>query len=167
MPQPKLYRNYVAAVLWAFVGLWVSGVLAMSYLLWRDGPPPGTSAWFAVAVFATFWIFAVAALGFAASRPCTRVSIGADGRISILQRYPHRAIRGEFSTAQVGAATLVADRDSDGDPYFICQLAIGYPFDEPIRIAEGGREHCENIRSDFEARIAALATADRDSGNRA
>jgi hypothetical protein len=161
MPQPTLYRNYVAAVLWVFVGLWVCGVCAMSHLLWRDGPPPGTSAWFATAVFVTFWIVAIAAIGFAASHACTRVSIGADGRISVLQRYPHRAIRGAFSPAQIGAATVVEARDSDGDPYFICQLAIGYPFDEPIRIAEGGREHCETIRSDFEARIAALAMGQR------
>jgi hypothetical protein len=154
------YRNNVAAVLWVFVGLWVCGVCAMSYLLWRDGPPPGTSIWFVGPVFAMFWIVAIAAIGFAASHPCTRVSIGADGRISILQRYPHRGIRGEFSAAQVGSATVIKTTDSDGDPYFICQLAIGYPFEQPIRIAEGSREHCENIRSDFEARVAALSDGD-------
>ncbi len=157
MPPPVLYHNNVAAVLWLFMGLWVCGVLVMSYLLWRDGPPAGESTWFVSAVLATFWGFAIIAVRFVASRPCTRVRIGANGRISILQRYPHRAVHGEFSPTQIGSAVLVETTDSDGDPYFICQLAIGHPFNEPIRIAEGGREHCARIQAEFDAKVAASA----------
>jgi hypothetical protein len=81
-----------------------------------------------------------------------------DGRISVLQRYPHRVIRREFSPAQIGGAVVVETTDSDGDPYFICQLAIGYPFIEAVRVAEGGREHCERIRAEFDARVATFAS---------
>ncbi len=158
MPQPTLYRNTISAVIWAFVGLWVCGVLSMTYLLWRDGTPNGDSPWFVGAVVATFWLFAIFFIRFAASRPCTWVRIDANGRIQIVQRYPHRAIRGEFSPTEIGDATLVETTDSDGDPYFICQLAVGYPFLEPVRIAEGGREHCEQIRTEFDAKVAAFTS---------
>jgi hypothetical protein len=55
-------------------------------------------------------------------------------------------------------AQIAANRTSGSNsgPHVVCQLAVGYPFLEPVRIGADGREHRERIRTAFNTKVAAF-----------
>lgn len=156
----EIFRNHVARYRWGFMGFFMIGLLAMSYVLFRDGPPPGYSYLGIWAIVALFWIGGLGASAFVASKACTTLTVAADGTIQCVHRYPfHRDVR-IFAATDIRCAEVVKTRDNEGDPYFIARLELRDG--SQIDIGEGhDRDTCESIRSRF---IAALPANPARSG---
>lgn len=151
--SPPVFRDTIAVVIWAFTALWLCGVGAMVYLLWRDGVPDTEPRWLVYVLVPMFLLVAPLLARFACTQACTLVRVHADGVVEVTQRFPHRVLRGRFPQSQLAPAELLETRDSDGDPYFYCQLALGHPFPGPVTLAQGGRAHCVAAQSRFNAAI--------------
>lgn len=151
------FKNRIVFFYWGFSFLFMLFVVAMSYVFWRDGPPPGHSAPFMLSVLALFWTAGTGLCTYAASQPAVYIMVLPDGSLSITWRYPFNAIRKQYPRAIVPCAQLVQAKDDEGDLYFHSRLLL--PDGESIDIAEGhAKERCEKECARFNA---ALKKSDR------
>jgi hypothetical protein len=150
----RTYANRTATFLWAFAALWIGGVVALTWALARDGVPDGQSPAFVGGVVMLFWLAAAGLIAYVARQPVSTVRVRSDGSIEIVVRYPFRTVRAHLSPTDAGPAVLTEGEDIDGDPYFVCQLSVGYPFEMPVRLAEGDRTHCARVCAEFNALVA-------------
>ena len=136
------FKNRIIFFLWGFSFSFMLFVVAMSYVLWRDGPPAGHSLLFMLSVFAVFWMAGLGLCGHAVDQPAIDATVLADGQLRVTWRYPFRAVRKHYPRATVACAQLVEGKDGEGDPYFYSRLLL--PDGASIDIAEGhDREVCE------------------------
>jgi hypothetical protein len=49
------FRNRMAWALWIFAAIWMTFLLAMTWVVFRDGPPDGHSVATTAAIGALFW----------------------------------------------------------------------------------------------------------------
>jgi hypothetical protein len=142
-------RNYTALFIWVFSAFWLIGLSSATVLLIRDGRPAGESAAMVTAYMTLFWGAGIALLVYTAKLPCVLVTLPNPRTIQIKLRYPFRRVVHEAELKSLTPAVIIQTSDSDGDPYFYVQLAIGYPLSDPVRIAEGTHAHCQRACEQF------------------
>jgi len=164
------FQNRLAAFLWGFAAIWLTGLLAMTYLVLRDGPPDGTSVSTVVIVMALFWIGAIGLAAYVSTKPCVSVTVKQGNYVSATWRYPHKVVRKLLPAASLLPAVVIDSRDSDGDPYFYARVnTVG---GEPIDITEGhSRVACEQTCERFNSalhpvRRHATTTAPRQNSHK-
>ena len=144
------FRNRLAAFLWGFAAVWLAMLVAMTYVLVRDGPPVGSSTTLMAIVMGLFWIAGFGLAVFVASKPCFFVTVEHGRCVSATWRFPHKVVRKVLPAACVLPATVIDSKDSEGAPYFYARVCtVG---GAPIDIAEGhsraGCQHaCERFNS--------------------
>jgi len=122
----------------------------MTYSAISSGLPQDNSVWLYLGFIAVFWLSAIGFTWLALQKYCTTVRILPTGKVDVQICYPHRRIRQWYAFSDLqDAAKVIETEDNDGDPYFLCQLSIGYPFAQPVVIAEGSRAQCEAARLAF------------------
>jgi hypothetical protein len=146
------FQNRLAGFLWGFAAVWLTMLLAMTYVVLRDGPPEGSSAPTVVIVMALFWIGGIGLGAFVSTKPCIFVTIEQGNSVSATWRYPHKVVRRVLPAASVLPAAVIDSRDSDGDPYF---YARANTIDgEPIDITEGhSQKDCEQACERFNSAL--------------
>ncbi len=148
-----IFRNYKAVFGWGFTAIFVLLVVAMTYVFLRDGPPDGYSQPLVAALLALFWLFALAAFGYAASRPCVTVSVSSTGDVRVIRRYLFRRAEHIFPRAEIEPARIVESRDDDGEPYFYARAKLSDA--QPVDLFEGhDRESCKAICERFNSALA-------------
>jgi len=118
------FRNRIAWALWIFMGVWMAFLALMTFVLLRDGPPPGYSWPTMWAVMFFFWTAGVAATAWATTHRTVRVDVADSGAIEVTWRSPFRVERRRVEAADVPRAELISGRDSDGDPWFTCRITL-------------------------------------------
>ncbi len=122
-PSPLRFHNRVAAFLWGFAAVFMLLLVAMGHVFLRDGPPPGHSLEFTVAIFAGFWTAWLGLAAYAASQACVRVTVAGQA-VSIRWRYPFKTESREVSRAELKPARLVESRDDEDNPYFHARIEL-------------------------------------------
>ena len=119
-----VFRNRMAAVLWIFMGIWMTFLGLMTYVTLRDGPPAGY-AWPTMwAILFVFWSFGLAVSVWAATQRLVRVVVTDSGAVEITWRSPFWIERRRVEAADVPPAAIVYGKDSDGDPYFTSRVTL-------------------------------------------
>lgn len=129
---------------WAFILAWMGALLVgtLAYATRRSSHGPAYVA--GGAILGCFWLGGLAAAGFFLRIQRTTVRLGGP------ERGGPRAVavchaRGPFSRAEPASVVVVEDRDSDGDPYFVCRLTT--PSGRVVNVAEGHRRDAvEDVR---------------------
>lgn len=148
-------RNRSAAFLWGFTSVWMAMLIAMTWVLHRDGAPAGYSTSLVMAVLGAFWLAGAALVWFAISNPCLVISIDTQGVVHAAWRYPHRVVRRSFVSADLTPARVVDDKDSEGDPYFFARSET-VDGRYSLNLAEShDRSHCERVCTTFSELIVA------------
>jgi hypothetical protein len=119
-----VFRNRKAAFLWGFMAAFMALLAAMSYVLLRDGPPPGYSLEFLTTVMGIFWIGGLGGCCFAASHPCVTVTVQPHSSVLITHSYPFRREQQDVPTDQVVSAGVVESPDDEGNPYFFARAKL-------------------------------------------
>jgi len=102
-----------------FITIAVLMMAAFTYLYYRDGPPPGTGAWFSF-LLGFFWLGVLAGANETYFEPRTQVwHDQTEGCLIVRELWLWRT-----AEEAVGAAPPVVEeeRDSDGDPRYVCWL---------------------------------------------
>jgi hypothetical protein len=142
----------MALFVWGFAALWLAMLALMTWVLFTKGPPEGYSMPVTAMIMGVFWIAGAGLAAYVAAKPCIRVRVGRGGRVEIVHRYPLRRVRRTVPASQVGAATVVESKDSDGDPYFHARITLDGS--APVDIAEGhDRAACERVCERFNRAI--------------
>lgn len=115
-------RNNMALVGWTFMSVWMGGVGLMTYAYLRDGGFHQFNPLIEVVIVLMFWLFGLAGCSQFFSMPRIRITIS-DGLATVTERW---LLRRRVETVPV--ATLVANvvqrRDSEGDPYYRCEVTL-------------------------------------------
>ena len=144
------FQNRLAAFLWGFAAVWLTMLLAMTYVVLRDGPPAGSSAQTIAIVMTLFWIAGIGLGAYVSTKPCFFFTVEQGSRVSATWRYPHKVVRKVLPAASVLPASVIDSQDTDGDPYFYAR--VNTIDGEPIDIAEGHsqvvcEQACERFNS--------------------
>jgi hypothetical protein len=70
-----IFRNRMAWVLWIFMAVWMFFLASMTYVLLRDGSPPGYSRPLLCAVLSVFWAAGLGASAWAGRQRIVRVDL--------------------------------------------------------------------------------------------
>jgi hypothetical protein len=125
---PLVFHNKTAAFYWIFIGLFDTGVLSATWLFFRD--QPNLSIWWLV----YFWAGAIGASWWAARKQYIQVNI-APNNAKIIKFRPFKKEVFYFGSKDVKRIEVIRSQDSEGDPYFICELELYQTVS--IRVAEG------------------------------
>ena len=142
------FRNYSGAIIWSLSVVWMSMLLAMTFVVYRDGPPPSTSIEMTLAVFAFFWLGGIAVTSIAASKCCFHVKLESEERVLATWRYPFRVVQRILRREDLRAAVVVDSQDSEGGCFYFARVvcADGVTLD----LTEGrNRAKCERTCSHF------------------
>lgn len=143
-----VFRNRMAAALWVFAALWWAFVVAMTYVLARDGLPAGYPPLMGTGIAALLWIFGIGFSLYVLGKPCFRVAVGNSGQVTVTWRYPHKVVRKVFAATSLRPAAVVESQDDEGIPYFHARIAI--PESESFDVAEGhDRSRCQDACERF------------------
>lgn len=151
-PPATVVSNNMAIALWIFMAVWLAMLGCFTYVFVRDGSPPEVGA-FGVPLLAFFWLGGFGAGAWAFRQPLIRVSVSTAGVVT-RERWPWRARERRFEAAALAAPAVVAEKDSDGDPYFKCLLTL--PGGEILTVAEA---HSRPAVEDVQRRLAAALAA--------
>jgi hypothetical protein len=119
-----IFRNRMAWALWIFMAVWMFFLASMTYVLLRDGPPPGSSWQVMWAVMFVFWTGGLAASTWVSRQRIVRVDVGDSGALDVTWRRPFWVERRRVEAVDVPPAEIVHGADSDGDPYFTCRVTL-------------------------------------------
>jgi hypothetical protein len=125
---PLVFRNKTAVFYWIFMGFFDAGVLATTWLFFRDRP--NFSIWWLV----FSWVVAIWASWWAARKQYVRVNI-AQNNAQVIRFRPFKKEVVHFGGQDIKRIEVIRSQDSEGDPYFICELEL-YQI-ASIRVAEG------------------------------
>jgi hypothetical protein len=153
-----LIRNDLAVWSWAFAAIFMAGVLALSYLLLRDGPPPGFEPGLALLLAAAFWAFGLGSCAHVIGRKRVRVELLADARVRVTLIQPFRRIQHTLAASKLAPVEVHGSTDDENSPYFRALLQL--PSGDQIAIAEGhDRDRCAAVCARFNAAIGPSAQA--------
>lgn len=143
--------NFTAVFGWAVMMLFLAGVAAATWILYRDGPQPGQPAWLQLGAILVFWLGGIVAGWHQLNIPCTRLVVLPDGAVALTRFWLIRREVWRIPRAALAGLTVERGRDGEGDPYWrtLLVLADGREF-----IVDEGRD-AERQR----AAAAALASA--------
>lgn len=142
------FRSRAAGWSWSIAAVWLTMLVAFTYVVARDGPPKGYSHTVVIGIMAFFWSCGIGLVAFVLRRPCVLVTVDRDTRVSATWRYPHKVVRKRFDAGHVRPADVVDARDDENNPYFYARVrtAGGDFFD----LAEGhARALCESACDQF------------------
>ena len=111
--------------LWGFMAVWMAGLGLFTYLVIRAGPPGGQSWWVVGPLLAAGWLGSLGATRWAASQRALLVDVDALGGLDITWYSLFGRQRRRVEARQVRPAGVVATKDGDGDPYFVCRVTLG------------------------------------------
>jgi hypothetical protein len=111
-------RNRMAAFGWGFMAVWLGMVALFTYIMGRDGPHPSQPPLLQHGVLAGFWIIGLTVAGHLFSKPCTRLSVEADGTARLVRRTPFGREVETWPPGAVAAIEVRAGKDDEGDPYW-------------------------------------------------
>ena len=140
------FRNDKAVFLWGFMAVWLAMLAVMTYVAVRDGGFPQIGGW-TWAVLALFWLTGIAAARWAATFARVRVTLTAGG-VVVRERFPFSTMEKRYRSRDLAAPHIDERKDSDGDPYFVCELEL--PGGRRVAVAEGSH------RPDVEAALDKL-----------
>lgn len=120
--EKPIVANNVPVFGWAFMSIWMATLCAMSWLALRDGVP-GHSPAFGALVFGVFWLFGVAGCIYFLSAPWVRVVETAQG-LGVEERWLFKRRFTLLTAAHARRLRIVDEKDSDGDPYFRCEITL-------------------------------------------
>jgi hypothetical protein len=110
---------------------------------------------FGAPLMAFFWLCGLGATGWALSHPLIRVTVSARGVVA-RERWLWRTRERHYRAGQVAVPEIVARTDSEGDPYFICLMAL--PDGEPLAVAEAHmRPAVETVRQRLLSALGAVS----------
>ncbi|MET0271911.1 MAG: hypothetical protein ABW360_02870 [Phenylobacterium sp.] len=118
------FRNRKAWALWIFMGIWMFFLCLITYVLLRDGPPPGYSWQMMWAVMFFFWSIGLSATVWASTQRIVHVDVTDTGALDVTWRWPIRVERRRVEAADVPPAEMIYGSDSDGDPYYTCRVTL-------------------------------------------
>ena len=118
------FRNRKAWALWIFMGIWMSFLILVTYVVLRDGPPPGHSWQVMWAVLFLFWSVGLGATAWATTQRTVAVDVADSGAVDVTWRWPFRAQRRRIEAVDVPPAEIAYGADSDGDPYFTGRVTL-------------------------------------------
>ncbi len=146
-----IFSNRKAAFLWGFAAVWMTVLILMTYVLFRDGPPDGYAMPEASLVAGLFWIGGLGFVVYVASKPCISVTIDPAGA-AVCWRYPHKVVRRTIPAAGIVPAQVVESRDDEGEPYFYAR--VGAAEAGIVDLHEGhSRSDCELVCARFNAAL--------------
>lgn len=151
---PVVFSNNKAVILWVFMALWLAMLASFTFLFWCDGGDPELGG-FGVVILAVFWLAGLGALSWAFGHPRIRVTV-AGGEVVARESWLWGHSERRFATAEVAAPEIVQSIDSDGDPYFSCQLTL--PGGGTLSVAES------HLRPQVEAVQQRLLSALQQAG---
>lgn len=143
---------------WAFILAWMGALLVgtLAYITRRSSHGPAYVA--GGAILGCFWLGGLAAAGFFLRIP--RTTIRLDGPdVVVRERWLFATREDRFSRAEPASVVVVEDRDSDGDPYFVCRLTT--PSGRVVNVAEG---HRRDAVEDARRRLCAGMAPDAGGG---
>ena len=118
------FRNRMAWVLWVFATVWMTFLVAMTWVVVRDGPPDGHSMATTAAIGALFWAAGIGLSTWACTFRVLRVDVHDGGALDVVWRSPLGAERRRVEARDVPQAMIVAGKDTDGDPYYYCRVTL-------------------------------------------
>lgn len=143
-----VYRNRTAAFAWGVSAAFLLVVAAMTYLLFRDGPPPGHPMPVMAVILAVFWLGGLGLAAYVAGKPCLTVTVTPGASMVVVERFPFRRRERRFASADVDPARVIESRDDDGEPYFLAQA--GLQDGTRLDLYEGhDRERCASVCESF------------------
>jgi hypothetical protein len=131
MTERARFKNSTAGFIWGFATIWLTMLVTMSYLMYRDGPPEGYSIPATLAILLFFWVGGAALAVFAASKACFLVTVLNSKSVQVVRRYPFKVERRTIDKDHLNPAKVVSEKDSDGDPHYYARVktADGVCFD--------------------------------------
>ncbi len=152
MNQTVEFHNRAAAFLWGFAVVFLGFAVALSWVLWRDGPPAGYAWPFTIGVGLVGWLTGGGFAAYACGKPCVRVTVESGVRVTVVWRYPLKTVVREAACSTLAAAQVVETRDGDGDPYFMVRWA--WPGGTDVVVVEGrDRQRCEALCARLNAAV--------------
>lgn len=149
-------RNNKAVGYWGIATAFLAVLIAMSYVLLRDGAPEGYPESLVMGLFLLFWAGGIGAAGYAYSHPRVEATVE-PGTVRVVRRYPLRTRRDVYGPGDLGEARVVETKDSDGDPYFVLRLST--LSGDTIDLAEGhSREECDAALAGLEEALGRRPT---------
>lgn len=118
------FSNRKAWAIWIFMATWMSFLCAMTWVLFRDGPPKGYSVSTIWAIVFGFWFFGGACSVWASTTRVVHVKVTDSGAVDVTWRWPFRVERRRVEAADVPKAEMIYGTDSDGDPYFTSRVTL-------------------------------------------
>jgi hypothetical protein len=118
------FRNDKPVFLWVFALVFLTFVALMTYVLVRDGAPPGYSPLFLTIVMG---VFALAGLGlgyWVSGMRRLRVEVDPEGSLFVTWWSPFWKETRHVSAREVVGSEVVEERDSEGDPYFYSRVRL-------------------------------------------
>ncbi len=129
--------NRSALAGWVFMAIWVAMLVIFTWLFIREGGFHQFSRGIELAIMAVFWLGGLAGVAHVLSAPLIRVErIGDD--LTVTERWLFSSRRHRLPSGTPPPATVIAERDSEGDTYYACRLTLpdGHPVDvfrSPVR----------------------------------
>jgi hypothetical protein len=112
--------NKKALFLWGFVFFWFSFLAIFFYLYLTEEIPGQLGAWFPV-ILLIFLGAGIAIAKWAFVQPVVRLSINGT-EVIVVSQYPFGSSRFVGTVNEVSNAIIREDTDSEGDPYFKCEI---------------------------------------------
>ncbi|HWT10860.1 MAG TPA: hypothetical protein VN329_16945 [Roseomonas sp.] len=122
-PRPCLdiaNRSVIAA--WVFMAIWIGFLIAMTWVLHRDGPHPSQPAWVQQGAIGLFWLVGLPVTLQACAEPVTRLRVYPDRSATITRRSLLTRKEERYPPGSISAVELRQGKDSDGDPVFRATL---------------------------------------------
>ena len=120
----ETFANRRILFLWAFAALFLVLTATVSVMLIHDSVPGMRSSSSLVGILTAIWIVTIGLTVFAASRPCTTVTVVAGAGLQIRWRFPFRSGAREIRFEEVSLAFLVESWAGDGVPYFYARVDL-------------------------------------------
>jgi hypothetical protein len=119
--EKLLHRNAMAVFGWSFIGLWMSMLLLFTSVYFNGGDKylelkiPLIVFWVA-GPLATLWFF---------KKPIISVFLNrAKAQVIVVERYLFKTQKHTFSFDEIKNLEIAEDKDSEGSPYYKCQIEV-------------------------------------------
>lgn len=138
-----------AVIVWLVVALWLTALTIGTLMFFLQGSDPSQSPWRAPITLAIFWCVGIGLAALAMRQPITSVSVQQGGLVTVRVRYPLRVERMVLSSEEALPLQLVEiDEPWEGSRVQL-ELATATLTGQRVVIAEGSREHCNEVRQKF------------------
>lgn len=146
--EERRFRHRDAVFLHGFAIAWVAMLSAFTWALGSNGAPADLSPVLMAGVLAVFWIAGGGLITWAFRQECVDLLILHNGDLHVALWRPFSRCDLRVRAADVQTATVLDDKDSDGDRYFRCRVELRSR--APIEIGSGSdRQAMEQLAQRF------------------